>query len=512
MNNKNPTNSNQSDISYLAYCQEQLSALHRHLVSQRRFPHPEQGPVLRALFAENRSVIMGQCGRSYGKTEIILYIAWRFSLTHPGAETYIICPELKQAKKIYWFSRRIQRYGPRHFVAEEWESKLQLIFKNSSHIILDGCENVEALRGIKPDLVIYDEFQHHSHFFDEEVMQPNLSSGRVSLVVMGTPPKRHCYYVDFRNVVLQKIKEQNPRYAYFELPSWCNPTLDRKWLEEKKKDLFAQGKQNVWYREYEGKLLFDTESAIFPMFHPPTMVLPHENIAEIIKKDQKKLQYWAVFDPGTATCFAVLFVAYNPYTSEVFLLDEIYETIRSETNASKIWSRANQIKTLYNDDLPVWTNLYDEAAAWFETEVRSEFSENEFVLIPTKKERRNTIDSQEGRPGESLIMNAMLQKKFFVSSRCPKFVWEIEQYTKDEFGRYPTSHDHLMDCLFYFFAASNYTIRQQNDPEQIEKQALRSKRAESFQQAVDRELFKLDYTLGYDSDFYDTDPIGELWN
>jgi hypothetical protein len=501
----------EKDLAHLSYCQSVVSELHKHLVSVKRFPHEGQSQVLRALFAEGKKILMGQCGRSLGKTELILYMAWRYALTHPGTETYIITPEIKQAKKIYWFPRRLQNYGPRMFVAEEFESKLQLLFKNGSYILLDGCENYEGHRGAKPDFVVYDEFQHHSKFFDEEVMQPNLSRGDVALVAMGTPPKRDCYYIEFRKNVIEKIEANHPDYFYVEMPSHYNPILDKNWLAEKKDDLFRKGKQNVWYREYEGKLMFDTESAIFPMFDKQKMCHSPEFIWEKIKRDVPKLDWYAVFDPGTASCFAVLFIAVNPYTSEVFLLDEIYETERERTTSLSIWARANAIKSRFNPSLEKWFNIYDEAAAWFENEVRRELSGGNFALIPTKKHKKTYLDGEDGRAGESVIMNMMLANKLFVSTLCEKFVWEMEQYVKDDLGRYPRHNDHCIDDLHYFVNNSGYTVKGEQDPEIEEQEQIRSMRKETFDEVIARERQKRDYAFGVEPDMYDSDGVEDIW-
>jgi len=500
-------------LEWFANYQQVLYQLHTHLKAVDRLPHPDQGATLRALFQEGKKVIQGQAGRSFGKTELVCYLTWRFALTNPGTETYIICPEIKQAKKIYWYPNRIQNYGPRMFVAEEWESKLQLIFKNGSHIILDGCENYDGLRGIKPKLVIYDEFQHHTKFFDEEVMQPNLSFGDVALIVFGTPPKRDCYYVEFRNTVLEKIAQGNSRYAYFELPTEANPRVDKAWLAEKKADLFAKGKQNIWYREYEGKLLFDTESAIFPMFDKTRHCKPREWIEKRLERDKSKLQYLCVFDPGTATCFAVRFYAINPYTSEMYLLDEIYETRREYARAIDVWNRANEIKERWNDDLSAWTNIYDEAALWFANEVLGEYPDMDGALLPTHKQRKSALTGEDGRPGESIIMSMMLPKGaeqlFFVNDECEKFVWEIENYVKDELGRYPKTNDHLCDTLFYAVLDGGYTVRSQSDPQEEEETQRKSMRAETIQQAQERQRAERNWDS--DDDLFYDDAQEAIW-
>jgi hypothetical protein len=497
-------------LALLAKQSEILGKLHSHLKVVNRFPHVGQGKVIRAFFNEKKRIIQSQWGRSTGKTEDACYISWRFALLNPGTETYIICPELKQAKKIYWLKRRLQNYGPQEFVAEHRESELRVVFKNGSYIILDGCENYEALRGIKPDLVIYDEFQHHTQYFDEEVMQPNLSSGKVSLVVFGTPPKRHCYYVEFRENLLNKIKAGNKYCAYFELESWNNPTLDREWLAEKKKELIARDRYNVWLREYEGRLVFDTESAIFPFFDEKKHVKAHSHLVNLIHRDRKKLRWYAFYDPGTTTVFAALYIAVNPYTSQIFILDEIYAEDRRECTAQAIYRRSEKIKSELFDYEDEWTEYYDEAAAWFANEVQDLFGRN---LMPTRKQRTQAAHD-EGRPGESVLNSAFQQENcVFISDRCKKFVWELTSYVLGTDGKYPKGHDHLMDCFFYFANNTSYSLIEDVDPDSNYDETKAARRSpQTIAEAIHEAKSKNDPSFLSGEDYYDDDPSGGIWN
>jgi hypothetical protein len=360
-------------------------------------------------------------------------------MLNPGKEIYIICPELKQAKKIYWMPKRLQNYGPQEFVAEHRESELRTVFTNGSYIILDGCENFEAMRGIKPHLVFYDEFQHHSQYFDEEVMQPNLSSGKVSLLAFGTPPKVDCHYVTFRQNLLDNIARGNSKYLYMELHSAKNPTLDPHWLAEKKADLIRRDKYNIWLREYEGKMVFDTESAIFPFFDEKKHVYEHNYLMKLIHRDRHKLRWHDLYDPGTSTVFAGLFVAHNPYTGQVFFLDEIYAQERKECTTNAVYRKSIDIRKDLYDYEDEWTGYYDEAALWFANEVSEQFGRN---LMPTHKQKVHATN-EEARAGESILNTIMMAEgQFFVSDRCVKFLWEILQYMFDSKGRYPTKNDH----------------------------------------------------------------------
>lgn len=492
----------------LAHQNEILSKLHAHLRMVGRFPHEGQGEVIRAFFNDKKKIIMGQCGRSFGKSETVLYIAWRYALLNPGKEIYIICPELKQAKKLYWLPKRLQNYGPQEFIAEHRESELRTVFTNGSYIILDGCENYEAMRGIKPHLVFYDEFQHHSQYFDEEVMQPNLSSGKVSLLVFGTPPKIDCHYVHFRQNLLDNIQRGNSKYMYIELHSAKNPTLDKVWLAEKKADLIRRDKYNIWLREYEGKMVFDTESAIFPFFNEKKHVYEHNYLMKLIHRDRHKLRWYDLYDPGTSTVFAGLFIAHNPYTGQLFLLDEIYAQERKECTTQAVYRKSIDIRKDLYDYEDEWTGYYDEAAAWFANEVNEQFGRN---LIATHKQKVHATN-EEARAGESILNTIMMSENaFFVSDRCVKFLWEILQYMFGENGKYPKKNDHLMDLLFYYVTETNYTIIEEVDRGDDYSEGI-SKKAQTISQAIHAQKTQSDLSYGYGEDYFDEDPGDGIWN
>lgn len=490
----------ESSVEALRDAAEIVNDLHEHLRGKNKFPHPGQFPMIRAFFNDGKKIIHGQCGRSFGKTEINLYITNRFALTHPNTMTYIICPEKEQGKAIYWQPRRLQTYAPSKYIQETMNSELRVVFKNGSSIIVEGCKNYEALRGIKPHLVVYDEFQHHSHLFDEEIMQPNLSSGNVSLIITGTPPRRTCYYVDFRKNLLKNIKAGDTDCFYIELPSEANLSLDRAWLAKKKKQLISEGKESVWLREYEGKLVFDKEHAILPFFSTGKHVFPRQHLMDLIRRDRHKMDWYCLFDPGTASCFAALLIGVNPYTAQTFVLDEIYATEKREMVASSIWELANAKKRAIYPELDEWQNIYDEAAVWFANEIQMIYGG---ALTPTRKFRSNISRLEhEGRAGESLINSLMLaQNKFFVSSQCEKFQWEIENYVTDEEGKYPKKHDHLMDLLIYFAQSCNIDLNEQVDNHADEEEGLRAQSLSDFVSKMNK-----DDDLGVEPEYFDMEP------
>jgi len=429
-----------------------MTALYHKINNVHKKPlHAGQIAVARALFRDKKTIIQAQFGRNCGKTEIALYCAWVYAMTTPGALVYIICPQRKQGKEIYWASGRLKEYGPTEYLdGEPKESELRLQFKNGAFICIDGAENYSALRGVKPDLVIYDEFQDHSKEFDIEVMRPNLIAKKASLLVFGTPPKRDGYYYEFKRNLLEQIDGGDESRGYLQLPTSVNPAINKPELDKIKRQLLAQGDEAVWKREYLGEDCIGGAEMIFPLWAQAVHVKPHGVLMALLERQKNECRWAWISDPGSTSTFAGLFLAFNPYTCQLFVLDEIYEQDRRRTDARSIWDVAKpKMAEFFSGD---WRKVADEAAAWFRHEMSSNFGVS---ISPSRKRRHNKQDNI------SIVKMLMAEEhSFLVSDRCKKFIWEIENYVTNDAGDMPGKDDHLMDCLDYGVPALNIKTKQ----------------------------------------------------
>jgi hypothetical protein len=449
------TTLNSSQIAAIKRHAEVMNGIYDAMAKRGEVLHDGQVRVAKDIFVDRKRVVQAQWGRKAGKTLCACFIAWAYALLNDNAEVWIICPQRKQGKDIYWVSGRLQNFGPQEFVEQHKESEITVQFKNGSLIRIDGCENYPALRGINPSLVIYDEFQDHSKEFHVEVMAPNLIAKKAALVVIGTPPKRETYYVEFRNQLLQEIKDGDTTRSYYEFPSEINPSLDKVELEKTRVRLYKAGDEKIWLREHMAQLIYGGEGAVFSPWSRERHIRHHKVLTASIEKDRKGMKWYTVFDPGSSTCFAVLFAAYNQYTSQLFLLDEIYETNQRCTDCGSIWNRAMaKEKELYPGAEPhSFHRVYDEAAEWFHVNIQKMYPQN--CLTPCVKNKQHGYSSKEADC--SLIKQIMSgDNTFFVSDRCAKFAWEVENYVLDDNGNYPKDHDHLLDSLTYLLKACNY--------------------------------------------------------
>lgn len=415
-----------------------LKALH-----SKWTPHEAQVAIGRALISEGKKDVFAQCGRNLGKSELTAYLMWRWAWTFAGSENYYFSPYMKQSREIMWASRRIQDFGPKEWIEKINEQEMRIYFRNGSFIKLDGSDNVEAYRGVKPKgLTVYDEFKDFRPEF-HEAYDPNRAAYDTPLFVIGTPPEFEGQFTQ-----IAESWSKDPLKAFFKFPTHFNPHISHEWLGKKKAELYGRGEGDKWEREYMAEFVRGGSKRIFPMLKNE-FIKPHAEIMTGIQKDRRKLEWFCWADPAGASCFAVLFAAINPYTRQVYFLDEIYETRQEEMTVDKIGSRIIAMtKTLYDGE---WRFGYDEAETWFANEMLERFG---LSFEPTQKAKNDKTT------GLSLIKDIMLAGKLTISSKCQKLFWEMDNYRKDDEGRIIKKHDHLIDDARYLLTAAHYSLNE----------------------------------------------------
>jgi hypothetical protein len=225
-----------------------------------------------------------------------------------------------------------------------------------------------------------------------------------------------------------------------------------------------RGEEATFLREYMAKYIPGGAAAVFPTFgiNKKKIVMPYGNITAHIERDKKKLDWYAIFDPGASTTFAVLFAAINRHTGQIFILDEIYERDPMHMGSLQIWDRANEIKRRLFDRLDRWNNCYDEAAAWFVNDLMRHGVDADQNIYPTLKSHRDkAMDLSMWR--ELFSTNG----KTLIAERCQACISEIENYTTDEKGNLAKHKDHLIDCMRYLLAAADFDVSLEPDPDRV---------------------------------------------
>lgn len=461
-------------------------------------PHDAQVQIGQALIKDGYKKIFGKCGRNFGKTDLISYLLWRWAKENPGSENYYFAPIQKQAKEIVWATRRLQDFGPRDWLLPGSSginnTEMRLRFSNGSFIKMDGSDNIDSYRGVKPQgLTVYDEYKDFKPEF-HQAMDPNYAAHDSPLIIIGTPPEiedHHFYHEE------EAIKN-DPKGICFTFTSYENPHIPHSMFDRKKEELYARGEGDTFEREYMVRKVFGGKSSIFPMLNKDIHIHDHDKLIQELRRDHKKLEWFCVADPGTITCFAVLFGALNPYTRKVYLLDEIYETDQQETSTTKIGPRIIKIQeelNSYGEDHNLsWDNYYDEAEPWFAREM---VDQGLAAFSPTAKAKRKKED------GLSLIKDMLLENKVAISDRCTSLFSEMRNYVKDKNGKIPKKNDHLIDCYRYMVDAMGYDMNNVDEPKDIEEQTKETKRFYTIEEDFEDEIDSFDNDYDDDIDLFE---------
>ena len=423
-------------------------------------PHSGQVSIGKALFNDGKKRIFVECGRKFGKTEIVLYCLYRWSLLYPNSYSYYISPYKDQIKDLIWSNGRLPFFLPEKLMKKYSvtvnNSDFRVIFGNGSFIRCDGADNYEKGRGYSATgLVVYDEFKDHNPKFHDG-FEPNLAITDAPLIFIGTPPdesepqfNRWCSIAD---------EVTNSSVGFFiNRPSMTNPHVNKDYFIRKEGELKAKGEYWKWQKEYLAMRVRAAGNSIFPMLDKKKHVRSYEDMLTTIRFSHKHWDWFASFDPGSAKCFAVVIGAVNRYSKQVFILDEIYADKLEDARVSKVVplfiDKARQIHPILDD----WYCVYDYAATWFMNEVQDHYSD-QISVHPCQKDLKNKENKL------SLIKDMMLKGFFIMSDRCEKLFWEMNKYATDENGKIPKEDDHAIDAFRYLLNAANYHQVPQDQP------------------------------------------------
>lgn len=417
-------------------------------------PHKAQIPVIVSLFRDNVKRVFLQCGRRVGKTEIAVYSAVRWALTHPNAACYIVGPVKKQMREILWESGRIQAMAPKQFVESVNNTEMRIRFKNGSFVNVDGSDNEESLRGTRMNFLVLDEFKDISPTL-YDTLEPALGDFDAPCMIVGTPPEIEGHYTTMAD---EARKDTTSFWRYFKMPTLANPHISQEFVMRAKARLEARGDGDVYVREYLAEFVPGGKRAIFP-FMNESRLAPYTLMREDVYKKLDQWNFYAALDPGTASVFAGLVAAVNPYKGHIRVFDEVYVNQQSVNSIGRVWPEfQKKMREVYNPDHPQddqWYVTVDEAATWARNELLDQF---DVASSPTQKSANRKAH------GISLIKDLISSNRLIISDRCQNLLHEMKTYMLDKQGQYIKKDDHLIDSLRYLLAAANISFNETAPP------------------------------------------------
>lgn len=151
-------------------------------------PHPAQAEVADAAL-DYRYVVV-RAGRRFGKSALSLNIVLREAISNPG-RYWIIAPEYKQAKSIYWRDL-VDEYIPKPLIIKKNDQELILEIRSSvpgknSIIEFKGSDKENSLRGAGLKGVVLDEYAFQKENVWDKIISPMLVQTNGWAIFITTP-------------------------------------------------------------------------------------------------------------------------------------------------------------------------------------------------------------------------------------------------------------------------------------------------------------------------------------
>lgn len=432
-------------------------------IDKRFTPHRGQKIVLHAIHVLGCTFVFVQCGRKWGKTEIELRSGVENCVLpiNEGETTLYTAYEDDQAKKIVWLEGRILKFCNPQWIHKVYDSDMRVVFKNGRSLIVDGSNNYKKHEGIRPSMLLCDEFKRFKPEF-WHAMEPNLSVYNAPVIFAGSPPEGPCQYVDMAEFV-RKLQAETGEGYFTQQPSWMNdetPGLIQ-WLKNRKKQYESRGELHVWDREYGAIYSPSGSRLIYPNYNRVKVGRSSDFLLNHVKKHAKEWDWVCSADPANDDPFAVVFVAVHRTTRQVAVVDGIYETDRALKTVKAIWAQIEQKVRKWNPNFDDWNFIHDDQASWFGAEFQSQVP-NELAHKPAWTPAGKLSRSKDS--AISVVNGLIAADSLWVNNEFDKFHWEHERWQTDEKSGKPKKlHDHTCDAFRYVLVHLAY------DPNKILK-------------------------------------------
>ena len=267
-------------------------------------------------------------GRRSGKSTVAIEQMLFTAISKKDRNVFYISPNMKQSRAIIWEVMKKRLGGIGKLNESRLEVELPTTDGGISHIFLSGFEARENFRGMRADLIVFDEVDTMRDFFIgfQEIFRPALTDTIGKAIFIGTPKKES---PNLRR--LEKLAEKDNDYQAFHFTTADNPFIAREEIEKAKKEL----DHDTYRQEFEAEYLDNAGS----LFKYDALVDIFSNT--VVKENEKYLIVDIADDGSDKTIFS-FWQGLEEYRREEF------ERLNTESIISKIREYASQDRIPYS--------------------------------------------------------------------------------------------------------------------------------------------------------------------
>jgi hypothetical protein len=399
-------------------------------------PHAGQAEVAEAMI-KHRYVVV-RAGRRFGKSALALNLVFREALQNPG-RYWIIAPEYKQAKSIYWRDL-VDEYIPEALILKKNDNELileirTLVEGKKSVIEFKGSDNENALRGAGLKGVVLDEYAFQKEHIWDKVVSPMLVQTNGWALFITTPNGVSNHFKKFWDDALEAETEGNPLWKTFHFSSYDNPLIKKENLDAERARLteeFFQQEYMADFAKFTGLIYTGFDDKI------------HVQDFEV----DEGWSFYRSIDFGATDPNAVSFIGVDKdgvnYIFDEIYINNIYTSELAELIRQKSAHR-------------YFVSTYADSAA---KQSIMDLGTYGIYAVPVKK-NTETGNKNWIIAGIDRVHQQLKEQKIIIHPRCKATIKEFMSYSwrKDRMGdavNLPEDkNNHILDELRYYFMMYN---------------------------------------------------------
>ena len=395
-------------------------------------PHAGQEEIAEAVTQYKYIVV--RAGRRFGKSALALNLVLREALYNPG-RYWIIAPEYKQAKSIYWRDL-VRDFVPEELILQKNDNELilrirSLVDGKESIIEFKGSDKENTLRGAGLKGVVLDEYAFQKEHIWDKVISPMLVQTDGWAIFITTPNGVSNHFKKFwDNAVAEESKETNKLWRTFHFTSYDNPLIKKENLDNERARLtpeFFSQEYLAEFAKFVGLIYTEFDNNI------------HVRDFEV----DESWSFYRAIDFGVNDPNAVPFIGVDR-DGVIYIYDELYI---GDLHISELAELIKQ-KSAHR----YFIATYADSAG---KQQRMDLSQYGVYTIPVKK---NTGEgSREWLQATIREVHQLLKdKKIIVHPRCKATIKEFMSYSwkKDRMGEAVNipedKNNHILDAIRYF--------------------------------------------------------------
>lgn len=394
-------------------------------------PHDGQKEIADAIITHKHVVV--RAGRRFGKSALALNIVFREALHNPG-RYWIIAPEYKQAKSIYWRDL-VDTFIPKELITQKNDNELILRIRSlvpgkESVIEFKGSDNENALRGAGLRGVVLDEYAFQKEYVWDKIISPMLVQTDGWSLFITTPNGVSNHFKKFWDDAVANEAKGGTGWKTFHFTSYDNPLIKKENLDKERERLTPEYFEQEYMAEF-AKFV----GLIYTEFDNKVHVQDFEV--------DESWSFYRAIDFGVNDPNAVPFMGVDK-DGIIHIFDELYI---GDLHTSELAELIKQ-KSAHRYFIATYADSAGKQSI-------SDLSQHGVYCIPVKK---NTGEGQREWLQATIreVHQLLRDNKIIVHPRCKGVIKEFMSYSwkKDRMGdavNIPEDkNNHLMDAIRYF--------------------------------------------------------------